>query len=112
MAVTFGTGGALQAKLAGPFGSVGTPVRIRELTLTADGWKGAESPYFQTVTVSGLSNFSKVDLLPSPEQLEHFRDRELALTTCNEDGVLTVYAIGSCPLEEIIIQAALQEVTV
>ena len=111
MAITYGSGGEITVTMAGPFGSVGAAVRLTELILPAQGWKGGQSPYFQTVTPPGVSSLSKVDLLPSPQQLEQFRTLELAFTTENEGGQVTVYAIGSKPQFDLTFQASLTEVT-
>ena len=53
MALYYGTADALQARLKGPYGSVA--IRAVEVCLSADGWKGAVSPYSQVVTVPGIT---------------------------------------------------------
>ena len=112
MAQYYGTGGDLTVTLEGPFGSAGSAVLLRQLSLPAALWKGAVSPFFQSVELADLSIRSKVDLLPSYQQLEMFRQMELALTTQNDGGTLTVYAIGQCPQEDLTLQAAITEVVV
>lgn len=112
MELNYGTGGELTVTLEGPFGSAGSAVLLRQLSLPAADWKGAVSPFFQSVELADLSVRSKVDLLPSFQQLEMFRQMELALTTQNDSGVLTVYAIGQCPREDLTLQAAITEVVV
>jgi len=95
----------------GPFGSGGASVRLTEVFLPADQWKGATSPYSQVVEVEGITIRSKVDLLLDADQLELLRAKEAAFTTENEDGVLTVYAIGQKPEWDFTFQAAVTEVT-
>ena len=112
MELNYGTGGELTVTLEGPFGSAGSAVLLRQVSLPAADWKGAVSPFFQSVELADLSIRSKVDLLPSFQQLEMFRQMELALTTQNDSGVLTVYAIGQCPREDLTLQAAITEVVV
>ena len=112
MAIQYGSGGDLTVTLEGPFGSAGSAVLLRQLTLPAANWKGAVSPFFQTVTMADLTVRSKVDLLPSFQQLEDFRRKELAFTTENDGGILTVYAIGQCPGEDLTFQASIMEVVV
>ena len=75
MALNFGTGGEVTVTMEGPFGSVGSAIRLTELTLPLSEWKGAVSPFSQIVSVDGLSLRSKVDLLPGYEQLEAFRTK-------------------------------------
>ena len=112
MAQQYGTGSNISVQMAGPFGSVaGTSVKLTTITLPASAWKGAESPYSQVVTVEGVSVNSMVDLQPSIEQLEIFHGKDLAFSTENDGGVVTVYAIGDKPANDYTIQATIVEVT-
>lgn len=111
MAQQYGTAAGLTVLLAGPFGSGGAAVKLTEITLTAAGWKGAASPYAQQVAVDGISVNSLVDLQPDAQQLAQLRRMELALTAVNEEGVVTVYATGDLPAEDITVQATVTEVT-
>lgn len=111
MALQYGEGGGFTVAMAGPFGiSGGSAVKLTQITLLADNWKGGESPYFQVVEVEDVSVNSKVDLQPSVEQLEIFHDKDLAFTTDNDGGVITVYAIGDKPSNDYTIQATIVEV--
>lgn len=110
MAAGFGNNENITVELEGPFGSNGSMVKLTQVVLPAENWKGGESPYFQVVQVEGISVSSKVDLQPTAAQLEAFRAMELALTTENDGGVVTVYAIGDCPDTDFTIQATLTEV--
>lgn len=109
MALQFGSGGGLRVTMAGPFGNAAANGRLTQITLPAGLWKGAVSPYAQTVTVEGVSVTSKVDLQPSAEQLQ---GRNLALLAENDGGVVTVYALGDRPESDLVIQATLTEVVV
>ena len=114
MAQQYGTGGDLTVTMAGPFagagGGAGVSAKLTGITLPADGWKGAGSPYSQVVGVEGVSLSSMVNLQPSVEQLQLFHDLDLAFTTVNEDGIVTVYAIGEKPGADYTIQATILEV--
>ena len=68
MAYFYGAADSLQARLKGPYGSVA--IRAVEVSLSADGWKGAVSPYSQAVTLAGITAAGRVDLQPGPELLE------------------------------------------
>lgn len=94
------------------YGSTGSAVNITEINLPASAWEGDASPYSQEVHIDGATVYSKVDLLPSAAQLEELRSVDLALTTENDDGVITVYAIGEKPLNDYTLQAAVTEVRV
>jgi hypothetical protein len=83
---------------------------IGEVTLLANKWVGEESPYSQVVEVAGVTKNSQVDLTPSVEQLDTFYEKDLAFVTENDDGVVTVYAIGDKPANDYTIQVTITEV--
>lgn len=85
---------------------------IGEVTIYANKWVGSASPYSQVVTISGTTMNSQVDLTPSVQQLAVFYNKDLAFVTENEDGVITVYAIGQKPENDYTIQVTITEVAV
>jgi hypothetical protein len=87
-------------------------IRIAEVSLLASEWTGDASPYSQVIDIEGITEYSQVDLKPSVEQLTIFHDKDLAFVTENEDGVVTVYAIGDKPLDNYTIQVSITEVVV
>lgn len=112
MALQYGDGGGITVAMEGPFGGSGAAVKLAQVTLLAADWKGAESPYSQVVEVEGVSVNSMVNLHPSVEQMEIFHDKDLAFITENEEGVVTVFAIGDKPTNDYTIQASIMEVVV
>lgn len=86
--------------------------KISHVTILANKWVGTASPYSQVVTVEGATENSQVDLTPSVEQLAIFYQKDLAFVTENEDGVVTVYAIGQKPENDYTIQVTITEVAV
>jgi hypothetical protein len=86
--------------------------RIADVTLLASGWEGDASPYSQIVAIDGITANSQVDLTPNVEQLAIFYQKDLAFVTENEDGVVTVYAIGQKPENDYTIQVTITEVAV
>ena len=92
---------------------VAAPIpRLAQITLSASAWTGANSPYSQVVSINGITEYSKVDLLPSVEQLAIFHNKDVTFVTENEDGVVTVYAIGEKPLLDYTMQVQIVEVEV
>ena len=87
-------------------------VRIVDVNLYAEKWEGDKNLYRQVVYVPTVTTKTQVDLTPSAEQLVIFREKDLALVTENDDGVVTVYAIGQKPTNDYTIQATLTEVKV
>lgn len=84
--------------------------RIGYVTLLADAWNGTESPYSQIVNIDGVTDRTQVDLTPDVEQLAIFYNKDLTFVTENNNGVVTVYAIGQKPQNDYTIQATLTEV--
>lgn len=89
-----------------------TVAKLGEVTLLADAWIGAKNLYSQVVSIEGVTERSQVDLTPDVEQLAVFYEKDLAFVTENEDGVVTVYAIGQKPTNDYTIQVTITEVVV
>ena len=90
----------------------GVSARIANVNLPASGWEGAASPYSQVVTIPGVTVNSQVDLTPSVEQLSIFHEKDLAFVAENENGTVTVYAVGQKPENSYTIQVTITEVSV
>ena len=84
--------------------------RIAYVTLLSSAWEGEENLYSQVVTIDGVTKNTQIDLTPSPEQLAVFYNKDLTFVTENENGVVTVYAIGQKLQNDYTIQATLTEV--
>ena len=81
------------------------------VTLSTD-WVGDASPYTQTVTISGTTNNSKVDLQPDATSIAQMaEDGVVALYIANDNGTLTSYAVGEKPTVALTIQATITEVS-
>ena len=92
--------------------TVAPMVLASSVILRAAAWEGSDGTYSQVVEVAGVTPNSKVDLQPTPEQLAEFHDKDLAFTTENNGGVVTVYAIGDRPQNDHTIQVTVKEVVV
>ena len=90
----------------------GSAVSIGEVQVLAANWVGNEAPYSQVVALAGVTEYSQVDLMPSVDQLAVFYEKDLAFMTENDDGVVTVYAIGDKPQNDYTIQVSITEVNV
>lgn len=106
----YGAGGTMTVTMEGPFGSFGSLVKVVEIVLTADNWKNANSPFFQNITVDGVSINSKVDLQLTPEQIASVFADGFCLTAVNDSGSVIVYAVGNKPASDITINATITEV--
>lgn len=88
------------------------PAKVTSIKLSASAWTGSDNLYSQVVSIDGVTKYSKVDLLPSVDQLAIFYNKDVSFVTENEDGVVTVYAIGDKPTNDYTIQAQITEVAV
>lgn len=84
--------------------------KTASVTLAADSWTGTESPYSQEVTIDGVTANSKVDLNPTGEQLNSIATNRTILNTANDNGTVTVYAVGNKPMEDYTMQVTITEV--
>ena len=111
---------------AGPKGETGEPgpqgpkgdkgdtgdagVTLGSITLAAGGWSGS-GPYAQTAALAGLPAAALVNLQPTAEQLMLLQQQGVTvLTAANQDGVLTVYALGAAPQDELTLQVTVTPV--
>lgn len=85
--------------------------KVASATLTAANWTGTESPYSQTVVISGTTANSKIDLQPTVAQIVELQTAGTALMTENNSGTITVYAIGEKPTSDYTIQVTITETT-
>ncbi len=88
----------------------GSSAMIGEVTLLASKWVGSDHLYSQVVNIEGIAENIQVNLTPSVEQLVVFYEKDLTFVTENEDGVVTVYAIGQKPENDYTIQVTITEV--
>lgn len=84
--------------------------RLIRIDLPASSWEGDDGLYSQVLAIDGITAYSKVDLLPSVEQLAIFHNKDVAFITENDNGVVTIYAIGDKPLLDYSMQAQITEV--
>ena len=112
MANQYGEGGTFTVRMEGPFGSTSTPINVVSVSAPLSEWKGAISPFSQVIFVPGVTATSKIDLQLGYDQLNTFRDQEIAFVAENANGEVTLYAIGEKPKTDVTLQATLTEVVV
>ena len=84
--------------------------RIEYVDLLASKWQGEESPYTQVVSIAGTNQFSKIQVEPSLEQLEIFRQKDITFVGENDDGVIKVNCVGQKPSADYRMQISIKEV--
>lgn len=87
-----------------------SPIKSTTVTLSASKWVDTTYGYSQVVTMNGITPNSKVDLQPSPDQLADLTENNISLTTSNDNGVVTIHAIGSHPSSDMTVQVQITEV--
>lgn len=94
-------------------GILGAYVKARTVTLYASAWTGTNMVYSQDVAVGNTGDVTtntKVDLYPSPDQLSELIDYGISLTAVNNNGIITVKAVGDKPPSDYVMQVLLTEV--
>ena len=85
--------------------------KISFVELLASAWlQRNDSLYSQIVNIEDVTENSQVDLTPDVQQLVTFYEKDLTFVTENEDGVVTIYAIGQKPMNDYTIQVTITEV--
>lgn len=108
----YGGAANFTAEFGGPLGgSGGSGGKVTTISLPLADWKGAASPYSQIVNVLGASVSSKIDLQGTAEQLAALAATRTVLYTSNNEGTITVYAIGDKPKTDLEFQASVSEVS-
>ena len=82
------------------------------ITLKAADWLGDASPYSQVAPLAEVTSRTKVDLQPTLDQLHMLHAHPVGFCAVNEDGVVTVYAVGHKPTEDFTFQVTMTEVEV
>lgn len=111
MANEYGESSSITVEMDGPFGNTDSSVKSAEIKLLLADWKNGESPYYQTITLDGVSTKSKVDLQPTHEQIAALGATGTALTVKNEAGCIMVYAVGGKPDSDLSLLATITEVS-
>lgn len=86
--------------------------KMTTITLPASSWAGDANPWSQVVTMNGVTANSKIDLQPTALQIVDMQNNDIALMAENDDGIVTVYAIGSKPTVDYTMQALITEVAI
>ena len=87
-------------------------VKTVQISLLGSKWeKIGDNHYAQIINIEGITQYSKVDLQPTTEQLAIFYEKDVSFVAENDDGIITIYCIGQNPINDYIIQATITETT-
>ena len=86
-------------------------IKTGSITLSTGSWSGSGTTYTHTVTISGGTASSKIDLQPNSTALNQLiNDGVSALYIENNSGTFKAYAIGAKPTANLTIQFTRAEV--
>lgn len=101
---------ATPSQAIGAVASNATPKKIT-LTLAAASWTGTASPYTQTVTITGGSAATQVDMQADNAVITQLlNDGTSALYVANNNGTFTAYAVGEKPTANLTVQCTVYNV--
>ena len=86
--------------------------KLTSVTMYANAWTGSSNPYSQVVTCGGVKPNSKLDPLPTPQQVVMLQDAEFSLMFTNTNGTVTAWSIGDKPSSDITMDVLITEVDV
>ena len=85
--------------------------KISTVTLKASSWINSSSPYQQTISLQNVTASSKIDLNPTPVQLNEFLNKGCSFVVENKNAKVTVYCIGTKPTVDYTMQVTVTEVS-
>ena len=86
------------------------PLKMTTISLLSENWAGTNSPFNQTVSITGITSNSKIDLQPTPEQIVELQDADIILMISNNNSIATAYAFGTKPTKDYEMQVLITEV--
>ena len=89
----------------------GTAARIRYITVLASAWVECDEAckYSQVVNVEGVTANDQVNINIDGNQALIFREKDVGFYAENENGVVTVFAIGQKPENDYTFQVTIVE---
>jgi len=83
--------------------------KIRSISLPVASWVEENGTWLQVVKIDGVTSNSKIDLQPNKELLAYLIDEEISLVAENNQGIVSIYALGYQPDRDIEIQVTIVE---
>jgi hypothetical protein len=87
-----------------------TMLKSTTVSLLAANWVGDTIPYSQVININGVDVNSKIDLQPTAVQIVELQNEDVSFVVENDNGVVTVYALGGKPESDYSMQALISEV--
>ena len=90
--------------------------RVVTVTLNVDQWTEVTCEtdpnlgyYGQTITLDGITEYSRLDLQPDADMIAEFKQVGIGFVAENKGGIITVYSTGNMPSKTYTIQATIIE---
>ena len=93
-------------------GGTASSPKLTEVYIPVESWNDEGDLYYQVVDCNGVTAYSKLDLQPTPEQIISLQNEEISLMATNNNGMVTVYAIGGRPSSDYTMSVLITEVIV
>ena len=84
--------------------------QLTTVILPAANWIGESNPWSQVISINGVTANSRIDLRATALQIIELQDNDIAFIAENNNGIVTVYALGGKPTVDYTIQAEITEV--
>lgn len=82
---------------------------LKSVTMPYKSWSGS-GPYTQTLTVSGITANSKIDMQASAATISSIVEGEFSITIKNDNGTITAYAVGKKPAVDLALTLSITEI--
>lgn len=89
-----------------------TVPKMTTVSIPAANWTGDTAPYSQVITVNGVTANSKIDLQPTAAQILELQETDIMLMAENDNGTVTIYALGGIPTSDYTMQVLITEVEI
>ena len=86
--------------------------RMDNITVFASNWIGTNNIFKQEVSLSNITEKSKIDIQLTPDQYLALQENEVSFIAANDGGIVTVYAINAAPTIDYNLQVVITELDV
>lgn len=82
------------------------------IVLLQTDWIKEQNAFYQQVTIEGTTQYSKVDLQPTPEIFVYLQNNNITLTSTNENGEIKIWALDNKPNRDLEMQVTITEIKI
>lgn len=75
-------------------------------------WIKEQNSFYQQVEIEGTTEYSKIDLQPTPEIFVYLQNNNITLTSTNENGEIKIWALDNKPNRDLEMQVTITEIKI